>query len=415
MGIYPNINLLYKFSGMEKLMIFIGRILFLLISVFCLFSCSSVETGSQTDDDSTNTNNKPMYVFIGTYTQTQDTSIEQSKGIYVYKFDPANGSLSFVSVSPQTTNPSYLAIHPSKNWLYSVNETGGENETGNLSAFKINKESKELEFLNSVSSKGTYPCHISIDHTGKFALTANYGSGNVALFKINNDGTLSHAISEHQHLPKASDGPDVKPRAHMILQGPVNQMVYSTDLGTNMIWVYKLDTDSGKLKPARQHIPVQNGAGPRHMVFHPKNAWVYVVNEKNGTIEGFTSDHPSGIWNRFQTIPTIPANESRPAACADIHIAPSGRFLYASNRGEINTLAIYEINQQSGELTALGYQDVGGRAPRNFAIDPSGNFILVANHRSNSIVVFKINRETGKLTKTANSIAIPAPVCIKFL
>ena len=388
---------------------------FVLVIAFILGSCKSgTSNNNQSAIDDSLKSAKPMLVFIGTYTQNQLDTNEKSKGIYLYQLDPKSGELSFVNASPETVNPSYLVIHPNKKWIYSVNEVGNDKENGYLSAFSFNLEQKELQFINSVSSQGTYPCYISTDHSGKYLMTANYGNGTVASFTIKDDGSLSEAISVHQHIRKSTDNPDVKPHAHMILQGPAEQIVYSSDLGTDMVWVYNLNATNGKLEPAKMHIPTQTGSGPRHFEFHPNKPWAYVINELNGTIEAFATKQQFGAWGHFQTISTITDTTYGPASCADIHITPSGKFLYGSNRGNINNLAIYEIDQESGELKLIGHQDIKGKTPRNFAIDPTGMYLLVANQNTNNIITFKIDNSTGKLTETGKSVTIPAPVCIKF-
>ncbi len=395
--------------------------LLLRCSIFFLFvglafnSCHHGNSNiGESDSDDILKIKEPIFVFVGTYTENQVNATEKSKGIYVYKLDPKSGELSFVCASPETVNPSYLVIHPSKKWLYAVNEVGEGDKKGYISAFSIDLKNKQLPFINSVPSQGTFPCYINVDHSGKYAMAANYGNGTVALFSIKADGSLSESISMHQHMRKMTDGPEVQPHAHMIIQGPGEQFVYSSDLGTDMVWVYKLDTIHGKLEPALLHIPTQNGSGPRHIEFHPKKPWAYVINELNGTIEAFETGQKFANWNRFQTISTLAANDSGPASCADIHIAPSGKYLYASNRGEKNNLAIYAINQESGELEFIGHQAAGGKTPRNFVIDPTGTFLLVANQNTNNIVTFRIDKATGKLVETGKSVTIPSPVCLKF-
>ena len=398
-----------------KIQLFLLRFFFLILISSVFVSCrSGGPKTSKSGNYDTATNKEPLFVFVGTYTQGQKDSVEKSKGIYVYEMNPNTGELSFVSNSPQTVNPSYLVIHPSKKWLYAVNEVGGENENGYISAFSITDE-KQLQFINSVSSQGTFPCYISVDHTGKFAMTANYGNGTVALYPIRPDGSLAKATSVHQHTRKVAGKPEVQPHAHMIVQRPGEEYVYSTDLGTDMVFVYKIDTVLNQFQPAKENIPTQNGSGPRHIEFHPGLPCAYVVNELNGTIEAFSIAPKSGVWKRFQTISTLPANEKRPASCADIHVTPSGKYLYASNRGEINNLAIFEINQQSGELKNIGFQSCGGSAPRSFVIDPRGIFLLVANQNSNNIVTYKIDKASGKLSEAGKSVSLPAPVCLKFL
>jgi 6-phosphogluconolactonase len=218
----------------------------------------------------------------------------------------------------------------------------------------------------------------------------------------------------HRHVKKLTDGPEVVPHAHMVQQSKISSSVFSTDLGTDMVWAYILDTLKEKLEPAKIHIPTQTGAGPRHFEFHPFQSWVYVLNELNGTIEAFSTESKIGFWSRFQVISTLGSVKADTISSADIHISPSGKFLYASNRAKINNIAMYQINQQSGELKFMGLQNTGGKTPRNFAIAPNGKFMLVANQNSNNVVVFKIDPENGWIESTEKSVSVPAPVCIKF-
>jgi 6-phosphogluconolactonase len=265
--------------------------------------------------------------------------------------------------------------------------------------------------LNSVSAQGNGPCYVSVDRTGKFAMLANYGSGNVAVFPINNDGSLKEACSTHQHVGKGLTPRQDGPHAHMIVPGQGN-FIYSNDLGTNKTLLYTLDT-KGQLH-LKKEIEAKTGAGPRHLAFHSNQKWVYVVNELNGTIEASNVNKVSGDFTRFQTISTLPEGVSVFAGCADIHITPSGKYLYASNRAEVNSIAMYSIDQKSGELKLIGHQTVLGKTPRNFVIDPTGTFLLVANQDSNNVVTFRIDASSGKLIETGLQVEIPKPVCLKF-
>lgn len=353
------------------------------------------------------TEDKPLLLFVGTYTKNS-----KSKGIYLYEMNRNTGALSYVSTCV-TINPSYLAIHPNKQWLYAISEVGGDNpkSTGLISAFKIDSIKKEVTFINSVSAQGNGPCYVSIDQTGNFAMLANYGSGNVAIFPINKDGSLKEASSSHQHVGKGHTPRQEGPHAHMIMPG-LSNYIYSTDLGTDRIVQYTLD-DQGKLN-LKKEIEAKSGAGPRHLTFHSNQKWVYVINELNGSIEAFNLNKSTGDFIRFQTISTLPVGQSVFAGSADIHISPSGKYLYASNRADVNNIAMYSINQNTGELQLIGHQSVLGKAPRNFIIDPTGTFLLVANQDSNSVITFRIDSATGKLVETGLQSEIPTPVCLKF-
>ena len=342
------------------------------------------------------TTEKTDLVFIGTYTSGSST------GIYVYKMDTLTGSLSYICSSPNTSNPSYLAIHPNKKWLYAVNE----NSSGTISAFSFDSVQNKIAFINSTSSQGNGPCYISIDNTGKFVLVANYNSGNVTVCPINSNGSLGAASSTDQHA-------GTSPHAHMIIQA-ANNFVYNTDLGDDKIFIYSLDTLNGHITSTGNDVSTISGAGPRHIAFHPTQPWIYVVCELKGLIEEYSMNNSSGVLSYIDTISTLPSGSSSPSS-ADIHITPDGKYLYASNRGTYNNIAMYTINQSTGELSLIGYQAVGGTNPRGFVIDPSGKFLLVACQDNSKIITFKINSSNGKLVTTGIQITVPNPVCLKFL
>lgn len=344
-------------------------------------------------------------VFIGTYTWGT------SKGIYVYKLDTATGSLSYLSESPNTSNPSYLVVHPNKQWVYAVNE----NSTGTITSFDFDTITSEITYKNSVSSQGNAPCYINIDNSGKYVLVANYNSGNITVCPINNDGTLDVSSSTNQHTGSGPvSGRQDSPHAHMIIQSS-NNFIYSTDLGIDKILVYNLDTISGVISTVGSDVATIPGSGPRHIAFHPFHPWAYTLCELSGTIESYTIDNTNGALNRYDTISTLPAGVTAAAASADIHITPDGKYLYASNRGSNNNIAMYSIDQISGKLTLLGHQPTGGTTPRSFAIDKTGSFLIVACQDNSKVITFRINKSTGLLISTGQQISVPNPVCVKFI
>ena len=401
-------------------------LLFVCINIFFTLNCSEKENeivkkqtniSKYPDKDTIAANNQTNYsnnhysnlektelVFIGTYTSGS------SKGIYIYKMDTSTGTLSYVTVSPTTSNPSYLAIHPNKKWIYSVNE----NSSGTVSAFDFDSIHNEITFKNSVSSQGSAPCYVSIDNTGKYILVANYNSGNVTVCPINNDGSLGTYTSADQHTGSGPvAGRQAGPHAHMIMQAS-NNFVYNTDLGVDKIYIYLLDTTNGHITSTGHDSSALAGAGPRHIAFHPNMQWAYVVCELNGTVEAFTINNSTSALTRFQSVSTLPSGVTAAAASADIHITADGKYLYASNRGSNNNIAMYSINQSTGVLSLLGHTAVGGATPRNFAIDPNGKFLLVACQDGNKINTFKINSD-GTLTNTGIQTTLSSPVCLKFL
>lgn len=352
---------------------------------------------------------KPVWVFVGTYTEKEPHVDGKAEGIYIYEMNPVNGALTHVVTSPKTINPSYVVLHPNGKWLYAVNETSD----GKVSAFSIDRENKKLKLLNIVSSQGSDPCYVSVDKTGKFVMVANYSSGTVALYPINADGSLKEASSVVKHEGKGPDANRQKgPHAHMIIPGP-GQFIYSADLGTDQVISYTIDAKNTKLVKATTYTS-KPGAGPRHLAFHNNKKWAYVVTELNGTIESCNIDAKTGALKRFQEISTLLPEVKLPAGCADIHIHPNGKYLYASNRGEVNTIAIYAIDQATGKLTAIEQVSVKGRTPRSFAIDPTGTFLLAANQDSGNVITFRIDAATGKLKYEGVEAKIPTPVCLRF-
>ena len=355
-------------------------------------------------------------MYIGTYTEKEDFVDGKATGIYVYELNTNTGKLTYVSSSPHTVNPSFLVTNHGNNMLYAVNETGSRDKPGgSISAFRLSGDGRQMDFLNSVSSQGNSPCYVSLDKSGKWVMCANYGSGTVAVLPVKDSGSLGEATMVHQHTGKGPSPHQDAAHAHFILQNPSNSLIYSCDLGADTIYIYKLNTTTGKLSLTGHNYATMPGAGPRQMAFHSSMNLAYEVNELNGTIEVMNVDSVTGALKRIQIISTLDPGMKTDASCADIHLTPSGKFLYASNRGKINNLAIYQVDQQTGKLTLIGHQPVKGKTPRNFIIDPTGKFLLVANQDTGNVVTFKIDQETGKLEDTGIESSIPSPVCLKFL
>jgi 6-phosphogluconolactonase len=351
-------------------------------------------------------------LFVGTYTEPEQS---HSEGIYVYRMDPSSGKLTFESVMKGTVNPSYLAIHPNRNFLYAVNEVQNFSgyPGGGVSAFSIESGNGELSLLNSQSSQGEDPCYISIDQTGRFALVANYTSGSVAKLPIQKDGHLSNAADVIQHSgssinPKRQNGP----YAHCIIPDPTNRFALATDLGLDKILIYRMDLEGGKLNKHAE-VKVKAGSGPRHLTFHPDLPYAYLINELNSTLTAYRYHSDAKILEELQTVPTLPDNFKGENLAADIHISPSRNYLYASNRGH-DSIVCFLIDRNTGLLTYCEHTPTQGREPRNFAIDPSGNFLLVANQKTNNIVTFKIDSMTGQLSRTGYEEEVSMPVCLKF-
>jgi len=351
-------------------------------------------------------------VYFGTYTQGD------SKGVYVSEFDPKTGKLSPAKLAVETTNPSFLALHPSGKFVVAVNETNefqGKKNSGGVSSFSVNPEDGSLTLINQQPSGGGAPCHVVIDKKGRTALVANYHGGSVAAFPISKKGKLRQASSFVQHAGSSVNKQrQAGPHGHSINLDPKNNFAFAADLGLDKILIYKFDPQEKTLTandPA--FAKVTPGAGPRHFAFHPTGKFAYVINEMQSTVTAFRYNSKAGALETLQTISTIPADFAGNTSTAEVQVHNSGKFLYGSNRGH-DSIAMYSIDQKTGKLTSLGNQAIGGKAPRNFGIDPTGKYLLAAGRLTNSVTVFKINADTGKLDPTDHKISVPVPVCVKF-
>lgn len=354
-------------------------------------------------------------LYIGTYTRPEAHVDGQGEGIYIYQMDPQTGLLTHQGTVLGVINPSYLAVAEVANLLFAVNELArADEESGFVSAFAIDPQTRQLTFLNQQPSAGVAPCHVSTTAGGNFALAANYMTGTVSVLPVAADGRLRPGMVAH---PQQGSGPHPRqdgPHAHMVAPDPSGRFILATDLGTDRIWVYRLDQPTGRLIPAGQSgVAIQPGSGPRHFAFHPNGRYLYLVTELSSEIILFHYDAAEGTLSEKETQSMLPAGFSGSNLAADIHVHPSGRFLYATNRGH-DSIVIYAIEARTGKLTRVGFESTRGHTPRNFAIDPAGNFLLVANQDSNNIVPFKINADNGRLTATSQVAQVPTPVCIRF-
>ncbi len=352
-----------------------------------------------------------LRVYIGTY------SSEKSQGIYQSELDLATGSLSDAKLAGKAVNASFLAIHPSKKFLYAVSEISEINgqKSGGVSSFSVDAASGNLTLLNQQPSEGTGPCHLVVDAAGKNVLVANYGGGSVAALAIGADGSLSKAGSAIQHKGSSTNPQRQKePHAHSINLDPQNKFAFAADLGLDQVLIYKFDGAKAELTA---HDPpfakVAAGAGPRHFAFHISGKFAYVINELANTITAFSYDASKGQLTEIQSLPTLPETFQGTSYTAEVVVHPSGKYVYGSNRGH-NSLAVYSIDPSTGKLTPLEFPLVGGKVPRNFNIDPSGKFVLVGNQDDDTISVMRIEAD-GKLKLLRNDVPAPKPVCIKFV
>lgn len=357
-------------------------------------------------------NSGNFFLYVGTYTSGV------SEGIYAYKFDTSVGSMEYLSTVTGVENPSFQAIDPTGRNLYSVGELVGglDQPSGAIHSYSIDPVTGKLIYINSQSSNGRGPCHVRVDHTGRYVLTANYQSGSVAMLPIQRDGSLGEVTGFVQH-----EGSSVNlarqegPHAHSIVVDPANRYALVPDLGLDKIMVYRLDLDQGRLVHGEeQWASTSRGSGPRHLDFHPNCRYVYVIDELDSTFTAFSYSEESGRLTQFQSLSTLPKDFVGTNYCADVHVHPSGRFIYGSNRGH-DSIVLCEIDGETGQLTYIACESTQGKTPRNFIIDPTGNYLLVANQDSDSVVTFQIDQKTGRLDPTGFLAEVPMPVCLSLL
>jgi 6-phosphogluconolactonase len=347
--------------------------------------------------------------YAGTYTTKTN-----SKGIYAYRYDGETGKLSSLGLAGESADPSFVAVHPSGKFLYAVNEAG---KSSMVSAFALETKTGKLTLLNQLPALGEDPCYISFDKTGKYALVANYTSGNVVVFPILPDGKLGEhtALVQDSGTPGPNKERQEGPHAHWIETSPDNRFALVSDLGLDEVLVYKFNAAKGTLSP--NHPPflrLKQGSGPRHIAIRPGGKLVYVVSELSSTVTAFRFNSRAGTLHELQTVTTLPKEFSGRNDTAEIAVHPNGKFLYASNRGH-ESIAVFAIHATKGTLTFVANVPTGGKEPRHFAIDPGGNYLLAENQLSNNIVVFKIDLATGGLTPTGDVIEVPSPVDLAFL
>lgn len=356
-----------------------------------------------------------LLVYVGTYTSGKS----RSEGIYICKLNLASGALTALRTVPNVIEPSFLTVDKNRKYLYAVNETveyAGK-KSGAVSAFAINQKTGDLTFLNKQPSDGGAPCHISESNNGKFVLVANYVGGNVAVLPIEKDGKLRAAVDVKQHSGTGANAARQEAaHAHSIILDQQNKFAFVNDLGIDKVLIYRFDERTGKLtaNPAQAFYQTKPGAGPRQFKFHPNQRFAFIINELDATISALEYNAQLGTLKEIQTVPTLPADFKGANTCADVQIAPNGKFLYGSNRGH-DSLVVYKIDEKTGRLEYVEHTATGGKTPRNFAIDPTGKFLLAANQNSDSIVVFSVDPQTGKLNQTNNRAAVPSPVCLQLI
>lgn len=356
-------------------------------------------------------------VYVGTYTN----NAAGSKGIYMFKLDTPAGTagptLVPLGLAAETTNPSFLTVDPIRGLVFAVNETQRTNDqpTGGVSAFRIDRATGKLTLINQVFSMGTDPCHITLDKTGRTLFVANYSSGSLAVIPVAADGRLGEPVGI-QHTGKgAHPQRQAGPHAHAVTLDAANRHALVCDLGIDQVLTYTFDVAAGKLSPASPpSVATKPGAGPRHLALVPNEKFAYVLNELDSTIGIYAYTSASGSLQPVGTISSLPPGSTGRNSTAEILVHPSGKWVYASNRGH-NSIAAFVVNATSGALTFVDALSSGGRTPRHFDVTPDAGHLLIANQGTNNIIVAKIDEATGKLTATGAAVDAPAPVCVVFL
>ncbi len=353
-------------------------------------------------------------MYVGTYTNPKSGS----KGIYAYRFDAAGGKLAPLGLVAETSNPTFLAVHPNGKFLYAINE---DNEfqgkrTGAVSAYSIDKASGKLTLLNQVSSASPGPCHLVVDATGKAVLVANYAGGSFSSFPVGADGRLGEAASFIQETGSSiNPNRQKEPHGHSIILTKNNKYAIGADLGTDHVNVFKLDAATAKITPNSPAFgTVKPGSGPRHSALSPDQKHLYVLSEMASTVTTFDFNATAGTMKETDSVSTLPADFKGQSTTAEIFTDAKGQYVYASNRGH-DSIAVFAVAPDTGKLTFLQTESTGGKTPRGFMIDPSGNYLVAGNQDTNSVSVLKIDRKTGKLSPVSQKLDLGAPVTFAFV
>jgi 6-phosphogluconolactonase len=358
-------------------------------------------------------------VYVGTYTSSgHPAKNTTSKGIYAYRFNSSTGEVDPLGLAAESEQPSFLAVDPAGKFLYAVNETDtyqGQ-PSGGVSAFSIDRSTGMLSFLNEVPSRGGAPAHVTVDHTGKYVLVSNYNGGSLAVFPALPDGKLGDATAFVQHHGSGvNKDRQASPHVHETVLSPDNRFALSADLGLDDLFGYPFDAKTGMLGSEPRVLNLTPGFGPRHLAFSPDGGFIYLVSEMGSTVTVIAYNRQDGALSVRETVRLAPiSDDASKKSGAEIAVGPSGKYLYASNRGD-DFLAVYSIDNSTGMITRTETVSLEGKTPRDFAIDPSGRWLWDANQDSDNIILFRIDQQNGGLMPSGLALKVGAPTCVIFV
>ncbi|MFE0756991.1 lactonase family protein [Inquilinus sp. NPDC058860] len=334
----------------------------------------------------------------------------RGNGLNVYRVDAETGAWTHLQLVPDLVNPSFLAFDRTQRFLYTVHGDSTE-----ISAFAIDPETGELRFVNRQSTEGKNPVHLAVDPTNRFVVVANHVTSTIALLPRHDDGSLGAAVDlvtlEGRIGPHRVEQPFAKP--HQVEFDPSGRFIVVPDKGLDRLFTYRIDPETAKLLPAAPQVKAREGAGPRHVAFHPQGPWAYVINELDSTVTAYRFDRGTGALQPFQLLSALPDSFAGNSRASEIAVSADGRFLFVSNRGH-DSIAVFAVEAASGRLSPKAWQASEGRTPRFFALDPAQRFLHVANEDSDTIVTFRFDAASGEVRPTGQSQRVGSPVCIVF-
>ncbi|MGR3762911.1 lactonase family protein [Rossellomorea sp. NS-SX7] len=340
--------------------------------------------------------------YVGTYTK------QESKGVYQFTLDTDKKELTDVTLAAEVDNPTYVTVSGDNKNLYAVSKEG---ENGGVTAFSLDSSTGGLTKLNSHSTAGANPCHVSVDHESRTVVTANYHTTMIESYLTNEDGSLQSLISSIEHGGSGPHERQEKPHMHYAGFTPDGKYVIAVDLGSDRVYTYGVR--NGELTEAAV-FETKPGSGPRHIAFHPNGKFAYVMTELSSEVLVLHYDEKDGRFSEQQYIPAIPEDFNETNDGSAIHVSQDGQFVYAGNRGH-NSIAVYNVDQDSGKLTFVEWTSTEGNWPRDFVLDPTGEFLVASNQKSNTLTLFGRDQETGRLQLLQSGVKVPEPVCVKFL